>query len=534
MYHAPDWLTLEQEVLKTKAHGQSLLETTSYRGIALWWFIRRRLYHQNASSQLVRSFVANTYFVSLVDFFYDFFTSILCRMLLGYSRRKRGHKKHFKVLITAENVEWKSIRDPTGRLRKYDAFFDSVMTELKKRDYDVATVYPLRYSLSGLRIMTDKLKRQRGVTHKPFNIYWSMKIRKKAHDAGRHFRNIWKNIFENDGKIIRLLEEHGLKAELSHCFNIVFERVVKNIEMAIKLVEEEEPDLILLEDEYEIFERALFVAGKLKGIPTLAIQHGNIGPLHMGYMYSKDNLSAHGSIKTPYCPIPDKIAVYGPFYYDLLTKTSAFPPNAVVITGQPRYDRLAISDEIYSRENFCTRLGLDPHRKIILIATQPIPIRETFIKSILRGLKNFPEIQIVIKPHPGESDEVYRRAVEEENVKVKMLSEGADTIEALYSCDLLVAAFSTVITEALVLGKLVVTLNLSDEDLVPYYKGYVLKVNREQDLPPAIRKALYDEKTKENLRRAGKEFVFNHTYKQDGKATERIVNLVEQMIKKKI
>jgi hypothetical protein len=437
------------------------------------------------------------------------------------------------VLITAQNVEWKSIRDLTGRLKKGDAFFDSVITELKKLDYDIVTVYPLGYSISGLKTMIDKLKRQKDVTHKAFNFYWSMKIWKKAYDAGRHFRGIWKNVLEKDEKLIDLLETHGLGTELAYCFNSVFERVVKNIEMAKELVKEEEPDLIVLTNEYGIFERALVVAGKLKGIPTLAIQHGNIGHLHMGYMYSKESISASGSVETPYCPIPDKTAVYGQYYYDLLTKTSAFPPSSVVITGQPRYDILAVADRIFSREKFCRKLNLDPEGKIVLVATENIPEGEAFLKSIVRALKEFPEFQIVVKPHPNEKGEWYKKLVEDENVRAVVLPRDAETFEALFACDFFMAGFSTTITEAIILGKLVVTVHLSKkEDPTPYYKYVTVRVYREENLVPAIRKVLYDEKTREDLKKAGKKFVYEYVYKQDGKATERMVNLVEKMIKK--
>jgi hypothetical protein len=454
-------------------------------------------------------------------------------MLSRYSKVKTGEKREFKILITTPHTGWRNIHDRSGRLKKGDVFFDSIVTGLKKRNYKIITVYPLGYSVSGLRKTIDRSKRQKGVIHKPFNVYWSIKIWKKEYDAGKYFRSIWKNVSENSKEFTGLLEKYQLKSELSYYFNSIFERDVKRIEMAKELVKREEPDLILVADEYDVFGRALVIAGKLKGIPTLAIQHGNIGPLHVGYMYSKDNISASGSIQSPYCQIPDKIAVYGPFYYDLLTKTSAFPSSSVVITGQPRYDRLVMSDRIYSREKFCATLGLDPHRKIVLVATQPIPMRETFIRSVLRALKNFQEAQVIIKLHPGENDEAYKKVVEEENVRVKMLSKSSDTIEALYACDLLVAAFSTVITEALVLGKPAVTLNLTAEDPVPYYKEVTLRVDKEEDLAPAIRKALYDEKTREKLKKERKKFISKHVYKQDGKATERLIGLIERMIKKR-
>jgi len=527
-FRKADWLVLEQEILKTKTDGKRLTELTSYRDIALWWFIRFRLYHSEPS-RLPKSLIKNIHFISFVDFLYDFFTSILCRVLSRLSEVKTGEKRKLKVLITAHNTQWKNVYDVTGRLKKTDAYFDSVITELKKQDYDIVTVYPLGYSISEFKTLIDKLRRQKDVAHRPFNVYWSVKIWKKSYDASRHFRNIWRNTMEKNGIFIHLLETCGLRTELSYCFNSVFERAVKNIEMAKELVEEEGPDLILLLNEYGVFERALGIAGKLRGIPTLAIQHGFIGPLHMGYMYSKDSISASGSIETPYCPIPDKTAVYGQFYYDLLTKMSAYPPSSVVVTGQPRYDILAMANRVFSREKFCTGSGLDPDRKIVLITTQPWPMREVFIRSVLTALKHFRKIQIVIKPHPGEKEDFYEKVVEKENIKVTILPRKSDTFEALYACDLLVAAYSTVITEALVLGKLAVTISLGEE-LAPFYRGVTLRVDKKEDLAPAIRKALYDEKTKEKLRKAGRKFVFNHAYKLDGKATERVVNLIEQMI----
>jgi hypothetical protein len=70
------------------------------------------------------------------------------------------------------------------------------------------------------------------------------------------------------------------------------------------------------------------------------------------------------------------------------------------------------------------------------------------------------------------------------------------------------------------------------EDPTPYYKEVTLRVSSEADLIPAIKKALYDEKTIEKIKAEGKKFVYDHAYKQDGKATERLVDLIERMIKK--
>jgi len=526
------WLNSEQRILSEKTDGKNLVELTAYQNIALWWFIRFRLYHSEESNRLVRLLMKNSFLFSFVDFLYDFLTSILCR-LVSMVFKAKVDKKGPKVLMVTHNAQWRHIRDLTGVSRKCDVYLDPILKELKKQDYKLVTISPLKYSISAIKIMIERLK-SRDAIHREYNAYWSIKTWIKERYANRHFRNIWKSVLENDEKFVTLLEKYPPTKEIRYYFNSLFGHIVKQIEIAKEVVKEQVPDLILVTSEYGFFERALVVAGKLNNIPTLAVQHGNIGPFHKGYIYSKNTISSSESIESPYCPIPSKTAVYGPFYYDILTKMSAYPPSSVVVSGHPRYDKLVIANKIFGREEFCVRLRLDPLRKIVLVATQGWPMREIFIKSVLEALKDFPEVQIVIKPHPRENRELYRRVVDEQNVKAKILSKSSDTVEALYACDLLVAAFSTVITEALVLGKPAVTLNLTDEDPTPYYKEVTLRISREKDLTSAITKALYDDETREKLKKAGRRFVFNHAYKQDGNATQRVVSLIGRMIKNKM
>jgi UDP-N-acetylglucosamine:LPS N-acetylglucosamine transferase len=526
------WLDSEQKLISSKTDGKSLIELTAYQNIALWWFIRFRLYHSEETNRLAQILMKNAFLFSFVDFLYDLLTSILCK-LISMIFKARAEKKGPKVLMVAHNIQWRFELDSTGHLRKCDVFLDPIIKELKKRYYTIVTTSPLKYSISAVKTMIERLKAE-GVIHKELNAYWSPKIWSRQFHANKYFRKLWIKISKKDTRFVALLQKNKLTKEMAYYFNSFFGYIVKQIEMAKKAVKEEKPDLIIVTSEGSgIFEKALLVAGKFYGIPTLAIQHGNIGPQHEGYIFSRNSVSASGSIESTDCPIPDKTAVYGQFFYDILTKISAYPPKSVVVTGQPRYDKLVKANRIFSREEFCAKLRLDPLRKIVLVATQGWSMREIFIKSVLEGLENFPEVQIVIKPHPRENSELYRRVVDEQNVKPEILSKSSDTIEALYSCDLLVAAFSTVITEALVLGKPAVTLNLTAEDPTPYYKEVTLRVDKKKDLVPAIRKALYDEKVREKLEKERKEFIPKYAHKQDGKATERIISLIEGMIRKK-
>lgn len=79
----------------------------------------------------------------------------------------------------------------------------------------------------------------------------------------------------------------------------------------------------------------------------------------------------------------------------------------------------------------------------------------------------------MIKPHPREKEDFYENVVKK-NIRVTILPSISDTFEALYACDLLVAACSTVITEALVLGKPAVTVNLTVEKLACAAEWYLI------------------------------------------------------------
>jgi UDP-N-acetylglucosamine 2-epimerase len=353
-------------------------------------------------------------------------------------------------------------------------------------------------------------------------------------DSKKVFNANWEEA-SKDKELVSLLNKAGLDADLPYYFHNIFGWVAKSIDMATNLIDQENPDFVLVSSEHGIVQKSIMVAGKMRKIPTMALQHGTIGTVHKGYLSLKGSISESGDIKTPFCPVPDKTAVFGPYYADLLTKVSAYPLDSVVATGQPRYDALVEAGHVYDRDKFCRRLKLDPAKRLVLVITENMLVSDgkVFLTAVLKALKEFPELQIVIKPHPAEEGQWYVDVVREEDVKATVLSKSADTYEALYSCDLFVASYSTVILEAVILRKLGVTAYLAKgNDPTPYFNEVTLRVYREGDIAPEIRKALYDDKVREKLAQSGAEFVFAHAYKMDGKATERVTDLIEKMMEK--
>jgi len=533
----PDaWLTMEKQVLTHRVDGKTFADLTAYQGVALWWFIRFRFFNRVRTTSLIRTLSSNPFVFSAVDFVYDLSTSLVCRLVSGLVRQGTSGKGK-TVLITVHDRDWKTIGSPDGQRRKGDAFFDSIIRELQRRGFRIVTVTPLKADfMSGVKTLASRLKHQKeNLIHREFNSYWSMKIWKRERDARRAFRKTWKEARRNE-ELVSVLKKANLEDELPYYFDNIFGWVAKSIEMAKRLVEEEKPDFVLVSSEHGIIQKSIMVAAKMKGIPTMALQHGTIGTVHRGYLSWKGSISKSGDIHSPFCPIPDKTALFGPYYVDLLTEVGDYPPDSVISTGQPRYDALAQASRTYSRDEFCQKLSLDPEKKLVLVMTEnvPIPDGKVFLKAALRALEELPGVQIVIKPHPAEEGDWYAEVVRETKVKATLLPKNADTYEALYACDLFVGSYSTVILEGVILGRLGVTAFLSKgKDPTPYFQEVTLRVCRGGELGAEIRKALCDNTVRERLRQTGAKFVFEHAYKMDGKATERVTNLMEKMMEKR-
>jgi UDP-N-acetylglucosamine 2-epimerase len=292
------------------------------------------------------------------------------------------------------------------------------------------------------------------------------------------------------------------KADFEYYYRFLLPLMVLYLELSIQLLKREQPDIILMKNEYSEFERALQFAAHFKQIPVIALQHGVIHKTHPGYQYNKSAISQDGSSKFPYAPIPTITTVFGPYFKHILTKESAYPTSRVEVTGQPRYDILHSANRIYDKQKFCDQFGINPNKKIVLIATQPFPVEKTrfeFLYHTTAALREIPDIQIIIKPHPNESVRWHRNHLESWGVSAIILPPQSETFAAIHACDLFVSVTSTTILEALILN-----------------------------MASSFKKALFDERAIRQVQANRSKFVFNHTFKNDGKATDRVVSIIKK------
>lgn len=536
-YKAIRWI---RNISNTKVNdGISLKNILDWEGISLWWFFDIPLYSK-INDLVIKNFqkTKKNTMSSLSSLTrYYILAKILIRFFLGHLVTCRKNSNTPKILCISYTVNWKDSINPCSNKPKNDLMLGGIIDALEKEGFVVTALDQDCRFLVDFRNFHEKALYTKG-TWKPVETYLTFDAVRKSCNAGKKFGDEW-NKLQNNQNFIESLKYNNLllfdllKEDFEKLFKYKTFEAVLYIELVKRAIEIEKPNLILMTYEYGALGKSTVIAGKLKGIPTVAVQHGVITPTHKGYMYSKNEILPDGSAKLPYYPIPEKTAVSGYYYKYLLTKVSGYPENSVVLTGQPRYDILYYADKIYDKKQVFKELKISPDKKLVLWTTQthgfPLDENKKNISAVYNAIKSFRNIQLVIKLHPNENQKatLYKK---DRTFKPLIMSGKANTYALLYACDLLITKHSTTAAEAIALNKPVIILNLSGmEDVVDYVKeGVATGVYNEKDLKQKIEQLLRNDA---ELRKNRKRYVEKHLYKIDGKATERIVNLIKKTIK---
>ncbi len=548
--------------------GKSIKELTTYDNTCCWWFAdfnfidllvklpEEPSFYRPPSLRFQSRLASLPLFVLAgVDFVFDRLKTVFAKGSYALCGKKvwmqKAHHRG-RILFTAEDMMWKEVKDyTTGETKTTDAFFDSLLKETASRDdltlegtYPLAWhVHPFGEALRSFGILWDRL-RNWGMPFHCLDVYLYPEDSVKEYRVAKHFANVWKTLGADD-KFRRLCVLNGadifelVRRKMKFYFLIFFPYMIKRLSAAERMLSRLRPELVLLISEYGTFERPLLIAAKRAGIPTLAVQHGNITPLHQGYMHTRDEISPDGSVESPFCPIPDKMAVSGPYFKELLTQTSAYPEDSIVITGQPRYDVLDTLNKRFTAEDILKRYSIDPGKKMVLWTTQSHGMPEAeFLRNldaVGRMAERPRDYAFVIKQHPREGEEYSQKMRERLGLPrpgIVLAQKDADTLLLIRACDLMITKFSTTAMEALALDKPLLLMNFSGEpDRIDYVaQGVAEGVYEPADLPLAIENLLNN---KSDIAEKRKEYLARYLYKIDGKATSRIIQAIDAMIQEK-
>jgi len=473
--------------------------------------------------------------------------------LLKFVHRPKKNEVHEKtarknILIFSADYCVPVYNLNTMKIERGDPYLYSVIDELKKDQRNVITfVGVLRGYSVGLKVMKDQLSNNE-LTYKPFDSYLNLAMIIKTIKSLRRMRRKLKSLVKSQEfkkslfyKNIPLYDV--LKTRFAFFLTRFIFDIILHIEMMKHLISVEKPDIIVITEETVLDGRAIIVAGKSKGIPILSVQHGIVGSRGItDYDHNLEDFGPNREVTAPFCPIPDKIALYGDFYKRACVRVSKYPENILVVTGSPRYDVLAYAKKIFKRDEICRELSsmgeykLDPTKKIVTLLTQPLPSieeRELVLKYMYKAVKKLNGVQLVVKLHPGElNDSLHKRLLKETDLENVIIVKKFDTYKLLFASDLVVAALSTTLLEAIALDNPVILLDLFKRGYCAFLgcKEAMREVNTEDELIDAINTMLFDLNYLKGTDKSRSVFRYDHLYKMDGQASKRVADLINDMV----
>lgn len=290
------------------------------------------------------------------------------------------------------------------------------------------------------------------------------------------------------------------------------------LEPMLKAIDALKPDLLVaIEVNYIL--RNIIRYCRQKSIKTLVIQHGTP---------NKFSIQSFVPFEA------DKFAAWGEFSREFLLE-NGMKADKIILTGGANFDRsLSL---VPDRVKIARELKLDSKKKWIVFTTQGpgagnIPTIEEIETAIMETAKtalNYPEYELVFQVHPEQTIEKVKAICDNVTGNKTIVTKYKDTEELIVASVGVITFFSTTALDAVILGKPLLLVNLSDDkNFLPFVKmGAAFGAYNKTEISSAFKSLIYDfSKIKDNLPKAA-EFV---NYKNDGKALERVFLLIREML----
>jgi len=214
---------------------------------------------------------------------------------------------------------------------------------------------------------------------------------------------------------------------------------------------------------------------------------------------------------------------------EILVRRGHYPPRRIVITGSPKFDALLRSERRFDRQHTRRRLGIGPEEKMVVVASRWSAIGPVFT-DLVRASDAIPDVRLVVKPHQAETGEPYQEAGDREHAsRLQVLAAQENLLELLFASDGLVTVDSFASSEALVLGRPVLVVNLPSNLGALVGRGVALGAFQGQSLEAPLRKLLYEAEFAREFERRRRDYLMEFAFGADGLSTERIMDALRRV-----
>jgi hypothetical protein len=185
--------------------------------------------------------------------------------------------------------------------------------------------------------------------------------------------------------------------------------------------------------------------------------------------FSWDNLTNRGLVRVP----PDRVIVWNDHQKREAITYHGVQSETVVVTGAPRFDDFFAMRPSTTREEFCSRSGLDPSRPFILyLCSSPFvaPNEVDFVRRWMAAVRQDPALAtcgLLVRPHPANEEpweQVRLTDVGNASVWTEPSKMQADPslYDSLFHCAAVVGLNTSAMIEAGILARSVHTITTTE------------------------------------------------------------------------
>jgi len=231
--------------------------------------------------------------------------------------------------------------------------------------------------------------------------------------------------------------------------------------------------------------------------------------------------------------IADKFFLYGNHSKNSLV-FNGIPDKQLEISGCARYDIL-FNERKNNEEKYILLMGSGmPSTAFSYFLSNNVILEwEKMITSVFAALKKLNE-EIIIKRHPTQNKEIIELSVLAKKFLPDVkIYKNKNTYKLLRKSKVVVSMLSSVITEAIILDKPVVMPRYFQHHFGGHYTSTnaVLTINKPEDALTVIKKALYDDEVKSQLK-IGREKFLKENLEYGGNSTTKTIELLKDLLKK--
>lgn len=368
--------------------------------------------------------------------------------------------------------------------------------------------------------------------------YYTLKHFKSCENDFSLLKKRWDKVEEiDDFKSIFTYKGYNfydiIKPRLELIFNALSYIAVDNKNITKTIIEKENYKVLIIDHEDNMYGKGFMLNVRTDSKKyTIALSHEIITPGCIHTHYNNKKVLDKKSVL--WRPLPDVKCVWGEYGKKVLLDSCNYKKELIKITGNPKFD--IILKKKYNKKTLLKKYSiLKKYKKRILIASS---FEVTLIDKCKKIYKEISqqnkEILIVFKPHPTEDMDMLKSILKDMPKNFFLVDKYCDIYELIYLSDYVITVQSTSGFEAMLFNKIVFILNYDNSELtgLPYVKNRAaIEINSANDFKDEILK-LKNKKYEDNIRINMKKFADSIHYKNDGKASSRVIDIINKLLRK--